>query len=287
MRMLAFFVLVLILCAGASAEEMARYRGDMFSFQYPATWKQGVSDKGDIVIEAPDGQNGILAFAVTYTGDAHTFAEQYLSLYGGTNFEPGEQYEAISSACMNEIRIPGKWRKGDLDAEMVIMTGESHQIGFLIVGADALALEDLLLSSVELLGNAGLSGDNVWQGDRFSIVCPHGYDVMDSGTAIVFVDPDDTGNLVAVRAINLDVDYFDELAPAIAGIYLPESANLEHAPEMTRIGGRNAAIIRGDTDAGPLAFYVIGSGKTALAVMLMGEKTIDMAEEIISSIIMP
>ena len=52
---------------------------------------------------------------------------------------------------------------------------------------------------------------------------------------------------------------------------------------MVEIGGRNAALIQGNVTGGPLAFYVIGGGRTALVLMFTGEEACGMAEHIIES----
>lgn len=169
---------------------------------------------------------------------------------------------------------------------MVVLTGKDHLVGFIMVGAKALALEDALLSSVELKGDIDTSDENgwlSWQGARFSVAYPKDYAVMDSGTAVMFGDPNGSGNLIAVRAYDLNVEYSDNIAPAVAAAYLPKSTHIGAEPEMVTMGGRNAAVIRGDVNGKALAFYIVGRGRTALGIMLMGETAVEMAENIVMS----
>ena len=42
-------------------------------------------------------------------------------------------------------------------------------------------------------------------------------------------------------------------------------------------------MIRGQLDAGPMAFYLIGSGRTAMALLFTGEAAVGMAEAIVAS----
>ena len=44
-------------------------------------------------------------------------------------------------------------------------------------------------------------------------------------------------------------------------------------------------MIRGDLESGPMAFYVVGQGRTALALMFMGAGALSYAEDIIASIV--
>ena len=289
-------LLVMAFNSSATAEEMAEYADNMFSFKYPATWDHGVADNGDIVLTSPDGKNAILAFALIVNFEALQFAgdedkdapiaENYISQYGGKNLELNGEYDFIESGEMKGFRAYGKWRETGQDATMVVLTGEDHMVGFVMVGTDAVALEDELLSSVELLGDIETpdqEGLTTWKGGQFSISYPNNYGVMDTGTGVAFINSDDVNNIIMVRAYTLDVEYTDDLAPAIAAAYLPKSTHVAAEPEMVEVGDRNAAVIRGELDAGPMEFYVLGEGRTALAVFLTGEESVGMAESIVTS----
>ena len=52
---------------------------------------------------------------------------------------------------------------------------------------------------------------------------------------------------------------------------------------MTEIGSRKAAHIQGEVSGGPFSFYAIGSGRTALVLMFMGDEACGMAEHVIQS----
>ena len=99
------------------------------------------------------------------------------------------------------------------------------------------------------------------------------------------MDKDKSSQIIMARTYTLNEDYSDELAHSIAAGRLPKSTGLKAEPEMERIGGRNAAVIRGDLESGPMAFYVVGQGRTALALMFMGEGALSYAEDIIASIV--
>lgn len=107
-------LLSLVFCSFAFAEKMAEYSDNMFSFKYPASWKQYTNTKGDIVVEPQDGKNAILAFAFIsniyrFTEDADTAAptvERFLSEYGGQNFEPSGEYAFITRNGMKGFRAP-------------------------------------------------------------------------------------------------------------------------------------------------------------------------------------
>ena len=169
-------------------------------------------------------------------------------------------------------------------------------MGFVLVGNKALALEQALLDSLELLGEAPeetTEGFLRWEGMEFSEKHPEGglfsldypahYSSLAQTTGIVFMNPNDPSNIIMARAYTLDTYYSDALAPVIAANALPKSTKVEPNAKMVKIGGRNAAIIQGTVSGGPMAFYVIGSGRTALALMFTGEEACGMAEHVIQS----
>lgn len=71
---------------------------------------------------------------------------------------------------------------------------------------------------------------------------------------------------------------------SIAKAKLPKSTHVKADPKMMRVGDWNAAVITGNTKAGPMAFYIIGSGRTALALMFLGKEAIGHAEKVLGSV---
>lgn len=51
---------------------------------------------------------------------------------------------------------------------------------------------------------------------------------------------------------------------------------------MVKMGGWNTTRITGNTSAGSLANYLLGSGKTALALMFIGKDALQHAEAVVS-----
>jgi hypothetical protein len=304
-RIIAFYLsLILVFAAGAYAEDTAEYRDEIFAFRYPASWSCDTSPNGDIVLGSPDGSSAALAFAMisdlpNFTGDAETDApgiQSYIAQYDGKNLALTGDYEMLRVGEMNGFRATGSWRATGQNAAMIVLTGSSHVVGFALVGGKALALEQAFLDSLELLGETpaeSAEGFLRWEGTEFSEKHPEGglfsldypahYSSLAQTTGIVFMNPNDTSNIIMARAYTLDTDYSDALAPIIAANALPKSTKVEPNAKMVKIGGRNAAIIQGTVSGGPMAFYVIGSGRTALALMFTGEEACGMAEHVIQS----
>ena len=122
-----------------------------------------------------------------------------------------------------------------------------------------------------------------WENAVFALDYPSHYSMLDQGTGVAFVNPDNPNSIIMAKNYNLDVEYTDELAPVIAANALPKSTKLEPNAEMTEIGGRKAALIQGEVSGGAFSFYAIGSGRTALVLMFMGEEACGMAEHVIQS----
>ena len=300
------FLLVLLIAAlpCALAEESNEYRDEIFAFRYPASWSCDTAPNGDIVLGSPDGSSAVLAFAMisdlpNFTGDAEADApgiQSYIAQYDGKNLALTGDYEMLRVGEMNGFRATGSWRATGQDAAMIVLTGSSHVVGFALVGGKALALEQAFLDSLELLGEAPAEtaeGFLRWEGTEFSekhpesglfsLDYPAHYSSLAQTTGIVFMNPNDTSNIIMARAYTLDTDYSDALAPIIAANALPKSTKVEPNAKMVKIGGRNAAIIQGMVSGGPMAFYVIGSGRTVLALMFTGEEACGMAEHVIQS----
>ena len=278
----------------AAAEETNEYRDKIYAFRYPASWSCDTASNGDIVLGSPDGKNGVLTFAVVsdlvnFTGDEDADAENirsYIADYGGRNLSLTGEYELIEAGEMKGFRAFGSWLATGQEAVMLVLTADRHLVGFVLVGEEALALEQSLLDSVELLGEEpaeSAEGFLRWEGELFSLDYPENYGTMEQSTGVIFVDPQNTSCIIMARSYTLDFDYSDSSAPNIAAAALPKSANVEADPEMVEIGGKNAAVIQGTVSGGPMSFYVTGSGRTALALMFTGTEACGMAEHIIQS----
>ena len=218
-----------------------------------------------------------------FTGDAETDAagiQSYIAQYDGKNLTLTGDYEVLRLGEMNGFRATGSWQATKQEAAMIMLTGSRHVVGFVLVGNKALALEQTFLNSLELLGETPaetVEGFLRWEGAEFSEKHPEGglfsldypahYSSLAQTTGIVFMNPNDPSNIIMARAYTLDTYYSDALAPVIAANALPKSTKVEPNAKMVKIGGRNAAIIQGTVSGGPMAFYVIGSGRTALALM--------------------
>ena len=298
MKKLISCILCLFLLCGtvfcAQADETKEYRDAVYSFRYPASWSCDTSGNGDIILGAPDGKSGVITFALisdlwTFTGDALTDAptiESYIASYGGKNLALTGEYEPAQSGILRGFRAAGSWRASGQDAVMLILSGDRHMVGFVLVGDEAIALEQELLDSVELTGDAPAeSGEGFlrWENAQAALDYPAGYGMMEQTTGAAFINPDNSSCIIMARIYTLDIDYSDALAPTIAANALPKSTKVEANPEMTVIGGRNAAVITGTVAGGPMSFYVIGSGRTVLALMFTGEEACGMAEHVIMS----
>ncbi len=306
MNKLLSVLLILALAASAascaSAQETSEYRDQVYSFRYPASWSQGVAANGDIVLEIPGTGSGVLTFALvtdmfSFTGDAEADApmiESMIAQYSedaqraaGKNTALNGEYELIESGGMHGFRAYGTWLDGGRDLVMVVLSGNHHMVSFVLIGKQAIAAEQELVSSVELLGSvpeSSTDGFSRWEGAQFAMDYPAAYSLMEMSGGAVFANTADPNNIIMARTYSLDTAYTDDMAAYIASATLPKSTGLAAAPVMTQIGGRNAAVIEGDISTGPMAFYALGGGNTALVLMLTGEETVTMAERLISSI---
>ena len=289
-------LLIFSLIGSVPAEETAEYRDEIYSFRYPDSWSLNTAANGDIVLTSPGGNDAVITFAVAtdlfrFTGNTVTDAptiEQYISTYQGKNLVLTGKYESMQSGEMKGFRAFGSWKATGQDAVMIILADGGHMIGFVLVGDEAIALEKDFLDSVEFLGKVpeeSKDGFKRWEGSQFALDYPEQYGAMEQNTGVVFINPDDGSNIIMARAYNLDTDYSDDMAPALAAQKLPKSTKVEANPEMVEIGGRKAAEIKGTVSGGPMSFYVFGSGKTAFAMMFTGEEAVGMAEPIIQSVV--
>ncbi len=292
----------------ASAEEMTEYSDRFYSFRYPSSWKQGIAYDGTIILEIPGTASGVMTFAAVtdlwnYTGDPAEDAaltESMISDYteekaraNGKNTVLNGEYELIEVGDMHGFRAFGTWLAFNCDLIMIQLTYDRHLVSFILIGDEAIAKEEELISSVVLTSvDDTFSGEGFmhWEGDLFAFDYPDYYIKLDYGLkdkseVIMFVDPDDTNNLLMARTYPLDYEYFDAYAPVFASSLLPKSTGIDAEPEMIWCGDWNPAVIKGNVQAGPLAFYVTGSGQTVLAVLFTGTEAVGMPQEIMASMI--
>lgn len=292
--MLAVLALLLSAFACALAEDAQEYRDDAYAFRYPAGWSLDKADNGDIVLLSPDKQNAVLTFVlvsdlVQFTGDAETDdpnIKSFIAQYGGNNLALTGEYEPVQSGELRGFRAFGSWRATGHRAQMLLLTGRRHVVGFVMLGEEAIAQEKLFLDSTELLGSQpteSADGFLHWECAVFSLVYPANYRTLEQDTGIAFLHPDG-GSIILARFYTLDFDYSDAVAPFIAAAALPQSTQMEPDAQMVQIGGRSASVIKGDLSGGPMEYYVIGSGRTALALMFTGTEAVQMAERVIQSV---
>ncbi len=288
-------ILALLTACCARADETKEYSDAVYSFRYPADWDLQTADNGDIVIASPDGRSGVITFSVVtdlirFTGDAEAdkgVIEPILAQYSGANLVFSGEYEPVRYGGLTGYRAHGSWKATGQRTETLLLTGDRHLVGFTMIDDGAIALEELLAGSVSLKNNEAEStqtGFARWQNDRFSLDYPQNYSVLDQGEAVLFVNAADTSNVIMARAYALDQEYSDALGLLAAANMLPKSTHIEAQPVIEQTGGRNAAVIRGNVEAGPLAFYIIGSGRTALALLVTGEEAGGLADEMIASV---
>jgi hypothetical protein len=290
--------LALLAACGAvtvyAQEDPATYRDAVYSFRYPASWKQGTAKDGSIVLEIPGTGDGVISFAIftdliRFTGDEETDAptiQNLLAEYSGKNLSFTGEYELVRYGALQGFRAPGRWA-GKQDACMICAADGGHLVSFVLIGKRAIAEEAALLESVVTFDNGGTDtkeGFKTWRGKGYSLLYPENYSTLEQTTGVVFVDRDRSSQIIMARTYALNEDYSDALAPSIASQRLPKSTGLKAEPEMERFGGRNAAVIRGNADTGPIAFCVVGEGRTALALVFMGEEALSHAPDIIASV---
>ena len=203
------------------------------------------------------------------------------------------EYELIDLGNIHGFRAPGTWLTGGFDLIMMQFTYDNHLFAFVFVGNEAIAHADRILASVEFTSvETVVSSESFlrWEGDLFAFDFPDHYARIDYGLkdkseVIIFANPEDTSNILMARTYPLSYEYDDAYAAAYASSLLPKSTKMDAEPEMLRCGDWNAAVLTGEIESGPLAFYVIGSGNTLLAVIFMGEEIIGLSQEIMASMV--
>lgn len=294
-NILSIVLICALLCAAfVSAEELAEYRDDVYSFRYPASWDLQTADNGDIVLLSPDEQNGVITFCVitdliSFTGDPaadEASVQAMISGYSGNSLSLNGTYDSLVLGDLAGFRAYGSW-SGALDAAMVVLTGNKRMISFVMIGDQALALEETLLDFLTLpdIETAqGAEGFLRWDTALFSIDYPENYGALDPGAGMAFVNYADPSNIIMARTYTLDFEFRSEYAQSVAASVLPSSTGVKAEPVLIRIGGRDAAVIKGTVSGGPMEFYVIGSGYTWMALLLTGEEACSMAETLIRSV---
>lgn len=302
-RITSLAVALILLCAilpGAAADtEPKEYSDSIYSFRYPSSWTQGMANDGTIILSVPNSSNGVLTFAVNtnlalITGDTEhdrSFIEGRIGQYSdgaNSSLRLTDKYESVVISNLVGYRIFGKWA-GQYDAEFIELSDGEAWIVFIFVGGKAIAQEQAILNSVRTVrieqGAAAEGEYSIWRGEGFTVWYPDSYGILGMDQGIVFARQaeEKATDIYAVRTYNLDMEYTDSMAPWIATQKLPSSTQAASDPVMTRVGDWNAAVIHGEIDMGPIAFYVIGKGKIALGLIFMGEDAVNRAETIVAS----
>ena len=285
----------------STADGLAEYRDSVYSFNYPSTWKKGNAADGTIILEVPGTDEGVLTYGLrtdlmAFTGDeeadkplVQSVISQYSQPSDSSLLLSGE-YETVRLENLTGFRAFGKWG-GTRDAEIVYLTGNGCMILFFFVGQTALGQEQAILTSVRVFADDSTqdtskeAGYKRWTGAGFSVDYPETYGTMDISGSVVFARQQDGAvtDMLMVRTYAINMGYSDSQAPLLAATFLPKSTHVEAEPVMERVGPWNTAVIRGNTDSGPMAFYILGAGQTAMALMFMGEEICGMAETIVAS----
>lgn len=298
-RLLSAFAALLLaaLLPVSAAGNTAEYKDEIYSFRYPAAWKRGTAKDGTVTLRISGGDDGVMTFGITadilrLTGDAGQDGPLIKQYIGGVKLSAVQldgTYEALEQNSLRGFRAFGK-AGGRLRADLVLLTGKGSMVVFIFIGEKAIAEEGTILSSLsvtdrmkdEETGNADYKR---WKGGGFSLLYPKDYGAMEQQSGTVFIEMKGKKDTIMARTYSLNTAYSREQAPSIAKAKLPKSTGVQAEPQMTRVGDWDAAVITGDTKAGPMAFYVIGSGRTALALMFLGEEAISHAETVVASVV--
>ena len=304
-KMLAMLMCLILLAAGSSAlaEETAEYSDGTFRFRYPSNWTQRLDYDGSVILELPGTDSSVLAFAIItdfnggFTGNEETDRQAAEALVAGYTEEEQRAkgkhtvlngtYDLMEYKGMRGIRAYGTWLLSGEDLIMVVLYGNDHILGIQMNGPEAIALEQELLDSVELLGGVQEltdEGFRVWENELVVVKYPEDYILAESGSGAVFAKADSSGNVIAVNAYSLGFAYDDSMAAALAVSALPKSANIDADPVIEKIGEKTAAVIRGDLESGTLVFYAFGGGSTGVVIMAMGDEAIGMTPEVVERV---
>ncbi|MBR5984816.1 MAG: hypothetical protein IK019_00240 [Clostridia bacterium] len=293
-----FTVLALLACAAfAEGTKSEVYSDDYYSFTYPASWSLDTATNGDIVLLSPDGNSGILTFCVfqnyiTLTGDSVQDTEiikSWLDSYSGPNLEMNGEYEYVEVAGLKGYRLFGSWKATGDTAHCVLLTGDTHLAGFVLIGEQAIEISEALLGSIELrydfLQGAAREGYLTWSNDLISVDYPDTFSLMDTGSGVLFSDPKVQNNAYAVTVYPIDFDYDDMYAEQFAAMVLPKSTGIQADPHTETIDGRVFGVIKGEVSSAGLALYLTGRGKTVVGVLFIGSGVTEIAEDVLASLV--
>lgn len=290
---------MILLFAGlppAYTEQMAEYRDNIFSFQYPAAWKRGTAKDGSLILEvAGNTESAVIAFGIAtdllvLTGDQETDAPIIRKMINekkntGSNLQLNGEYDMLNLGALRGFRAFGTWA-GRIKAHEVILSDGAHLLAFRFIGDGVMAAEDSILASIivtEAEKTLTRDGYALFDREKYSMQYPEGYSMLEQDTGIVFLDKTKS-NMIMIRLRTLDRDYDETLAPALAVTYLPKSTKVEANPKMVKVGHWDTALITGDTSSGPMAFYALGSGRTALMLLFLGEDALAHTQTVLTSI---
>ena len=289
-------VMLLLNLPLAFAAHTAEYRDDVFSFRYPASWNQRKAKDGSLLLEVPGRQDsGIQAFSITtdlmaLTGDEETDKPAIQDLIKNqqnskSKLKLSGEYEMLQYGALKGFRALGTWA-GSIKAQQVYLSDGAHMLVFRFIGDAVLEEQENILSSV-VVNNAekplARDGYMLLERKNYSLLYPENYNMLEQDTGIAFIDKT-KGNTIMVRVRTLDTDYTEALASSLAIKYLPKSTKVEAKPEMVTVGPWRAALISGQTGSGPLAFYALGSGRTVLLVLFLGQDALTHTEAVFNSL---
>ena len=306
-KILAVLLCLMLLAAvhtGLAEEtaETVEYRDEVYAFRYPAGWTQRFDYDGSLILELPGTQSSVITFAlisnaIRFSGDEQAdraLADSFVAGYDeesqrekGKNTTLNGEYDLIEHDGMYGIRAYGTWLLSGENLVMILLTGEDHLVAFQLNGPDAIALEEELLDSTELLGGLDETSSEEWsrwEGAGFSMDYPSDYSATESTDGVIFIDLGNPNNIVAGRFYDIDMDYTDNMAAILATNLLPKSTKISADAATEQVGGRTVAVIRGSVDAGPLEFYVFGSGHKVFALLVTGEEAISLADHFVESV---
>lgn len=295
-RLLSLLLIATLALAAlpALAGETAQYSDSLYSFSYPSTWKQGVAKDGSIILELPGGSDAVMTFAmatnlVALTGDQAADAptiEALIAQWGSGSYVLNGEYEMLSVNGFHGFRAFGAW-KGAYDLQMDVLSDGAMLIFFLFIGARAIAAQEGVLATVAAaprdIDGPEKDGYTAWQGAGYSLVYPAHYGILEQTTGIGFLNAQTKTDMILARIYPLDYDYSDALAPAIANAVLPKSTHIEADAQMISVEGRSMAVITGESGSGPVAFYVMGRGRTVLALLFMGAEALTHVDAVLAS----
>ena len=193
------------------------------------------------------------------------------------------EYDMLDYGTLKGFRAPGTFT-GRIAAQHIYLSDGSHLLFFRFVGEDAIKAQEGILTSImvnKVEKSLAQDGYVPFRRGNYALCYPDGYNTLEQSTGIVFLDKT-KGNMIMVRARTLDADYTEELAPD--WYYLPKSTKVEPNPKMVEVGPWKAALITGDTESGPMAFYALGSGRTALVLLFIGQEALTHTETVLRAV---